>query len=300
MRTADMLITIASWLESKDNEALLLAEHDDLCMNKAAEGCIKAAAILRECADQVDLMEGQRKLLATDTKQLLQSIAATPFEKNILNVSFFDDEEKFAEVVGTASEVLEKLNTVELPADVETTVSVMAGQEGMEEVAKLAGVFDMSDDQKLQKVASVMDELLLTIAADPAWAKNFKEAQKKQVDDIKRKYQDVKEALDKVIAVEDTKKKIDDSPYYEVKRPLEAPLSTRSCPDHPGALMQRIGEDAYQCSLDHKQYDFKNGFQTEKGTKVPGGSVSEQTKLNKEQGHTIFDNREDRLMSRKM
>lgn len=299
MRTADMLIAIASWLEGKDNEALLLAEHDELCMDQVAEACIKAASVLREAADKVDLMEGQRKLLVAETEHLLQSFAATPFGKNILSVALFDGEEKFAEVVGTASELLEKLQTVELPEGVEATVGVMAGQEGLDEIAKLAGVFDKSEDEKLHKVASVMDELLLTIAVDPDWSKSFKAAQKKQIDDLKRKYQDVKESLDKVLAVEDTKKAITDSKYYEVKRPLEAPLSQRACPDHQ-TPMSRVGEDTFQCPLDKKIYNWREGFTTEKGAKIPGGGVEEQTKINTHQPHTIFDNREDRMMGRSL
>src|SRR5579885_3551772 len=182
MRIADMLIAIASWLESKDNEALLLAEYNELCMEKTAEACINAANILKEAANQIDLMEGQRKLSIAETKQLLASLSATSFGKNILKCDLFDGEDKFVEAIGTASELLNKLNTNELPEDIESTISVMAGQSGIEEIGKLANVYDVSEDKGLQKVASVMDELLLTIAADPGWAKNFKEAQKKQME----------------------------------------------------------------------------------------------------------------------
>jgi len=60
---------------------------------------------------------------------------------------------------------------------------------------------------------------------------------------------------------------------------MEHSLSTRGCPDHYGAQVARVGEDAWQCSIDHKVYDFKNGFKTMTGKMVPGTFVENQTTL---------------------
>lgn len=295
MRISEILLSMASKLENKENEVLVLAETNEMCLEKVAEACVKAASILKECANTVDLIEGSRKLSTWETKQLLQSFAATPFGNNIFGVELFDGEEKFAEAVGSAGELLFKLGTVELPDDVKISINIMAGQEGLDEIGKLATAFDMSGYDGMQKQASVIDELLLTIATDPSEYRKIKEAQQKQMDEVKKKYVDVREKLHEVWAVEDAKKAIEKSEFMKEKRPLEAPLSTRTCPNHPGALVQRVGEDRYQCSLGKEILDFKTGFKTDKGVIVPGGDVSEQTKLNLTNPREIFSTRPERL-----
>ena len=105
MRIAEMLTTIAAWLESPNNEAMLLAEADEHCMQVVAESCVLAAELLKRAADEVD--------------------------------------------------------AVEPPAE-----SVITPQ-AIEETAALAAALDSTNDPQLKKMASVLDELLLTIAAPP-------------------------------------------------------------------------------------------------------------------------------------
>ena len=95
--------------------------------------------------------------------------------------------------------------------------------------------------------------------------------------------------------VADSIKAIDNS--IKEYRPLEAPLSTRTCPDHPGAQIARVGEDTYQCSLDKKVYNYKGGFTTMKGNVIPGGDVSAQTQALGDRAieHMSFDTRESKL-----
>jgi hypothetical protein len=57
MRISEMLQAIASWLESPDNEAILLAENDDECLKIVAESCVQAAALLKITAETVDDIE---------------------------------------------------------------------------------------------------------------------------------------------------------------------------------------------------------------------------------------------------
>src|SRR5271165_1183404 len=100
MRTAELLNAMAAWLESPNNEAMLLAEADDQCMQVAAESCVLAAELLRKAADEVDVLEPPTESLITP-----QSI---------------------------------------------------------DETAALAAALDSSGDPELKKMASVLDELLLT------------------------------------------------------------------------------------------------------------------------------------------
>ena len=48
MRIAELLTAIASWLESPNNEAMLLAEYDMDCLAVVGSSCVEAAHALRE------------------------------------------------------------------------------------------------------------------------------------------------------------------------------------------------------------------------------------------------------------
>ena len=189
-----------------------------------------------------------------------------------------------------AAEVL-KASAVEV-SKVETTNLT---PEALDEMAALAQAFDESDDELLKKQASVLDEILLTLAAPKNAVNEHKKAEDDRIEQLKKKYKNTKEPHDEHIKVSDTIKEIEKSPYYREYRPLEAPLSTRSCPDHPGALVARVGEHTWQCMLDKKIYDYETGFTTLNGNKVPGGAVENQIPMQWDQGSLVFDTRESRL-----
>jgi hypothetical protein len=76
---------------------------------------------------------------------------------------------------------------------------------------------------------------------------------------------------------------------------MEAPLSTRYCPDHPGVPLMRVGDHQAQCELDKKIYNYETGYTLNNGSKVPGGDVSQQTAVLDIPYYSIFTTREDRL-----
>lgn len=233
MRISELLTSIASWLESPNNEALLLAEYDEECLKVVAESCVTAAAALKKAAEEVD--------------------------------------------------------SIEPPAD--STITA----ESIEGIASLAAALDASGDPELIKQASVLDELLLTISAPPNALKDKKAAEDKKIDDIKKKYHSANEELAETNKIADAVKDIDKSKMTKDYRILEAPLSTRYCPDHAGVQISRIGEHFWQCELDKKTYNFETGFELNNGSKVPGGDVANQTQGLSEETHAIFDTREGRL-----
>jgi hypothetical protein len=237
MRISEILNAMASWLESPDNEALLLAEYDDKCLKIVASSCVEAASYLKIAADKVDEIE-------------------PPEESNLT-------------------------------------------PESISQLANIATAFDSSNDPELKKQASVIDELLLTIAAPPNSLSKIKAAEEKKIDELKKRYEQPKEKMDELNKVSDSVKAIDDSGLTKKYRILEAPLSTRYCPDHPGVQMARVGPNEFQCEMDKKIYNFETGFTMENGSKVPGGDVSEQTKGLNEPSHAIFDTRTERLLSNK-
>ena len=234
MRIADMLQAIAAWLESPNNEALLLADPDERCMQVVAESCTLAAALLKQAAEEVDQLE-------------------PPPESNIT------------------------------PA-------------AIEEIAALATIFDASGDPGLKKQASVLDELLLSIAAPPNAYAERKDLQEQRLIEIRKKYNEPREELRGANKIVESEKAIEKSEMTKTYTILEAPLSSRYCPDHPGVQIARIGEHMWQCELDKKSYNFETGFELNNGAKVPGGDVAQQTQHSVNvPSHAIFDTREGRL-----
>lgn len=228
-----MLNAIASWLESPNNEALMLSEYHEDSMKVVAESCILAAALLKNAAEHVDELE-------------------PPPESNIT-------------------------------------------PESLEQIAALASAFDASGDPGLKKQASVLDELLLSIAAPPAAYAERKDLQDKRIDELKKKYQDPRKDLHDTNKIAESEKAIEKSQMTKDYKILEAPLSSRYCPDHPGVQIMRVGEHMWQCEMDKKTYNFESGFELNNGDRVPGGDVAQQTQALNLPYHSIFDTREGRL-----
>lgn len=233
MRISDMLLSIANWLEHPNNEAVLLAEYDDECLNVVAQSCVEAAQLLKKAAHRVDAIEPEE-----DSK-------ITP--------------------------------------------------ESLEELAAIATAFDASSDPNLKKQASVIDELLLTIAAPKNFLKDKQAAKDQRIEDLKRVYQNPSEELHKLDNVKESAKEIADSNLTKDYRVMEHALSTRYDPDYPGVLLTRVGDGIWQSEMTKKTYNFNEGFILNNGDKVPGGDVAEQTGLDQREMHSIFDTREDRL-----
>lgn len=237
MRIAELLTAIASWLESPNNEAMLLAEYDMDCLAVVGSSCVEAAHALRKAAQEVDSIE---------------------------------------------------------PAP-EPTISA----ESIEELANLATALDSSGDPLLRKQASVLDELLLSIAAPPNAYAMRQDLQEQRLVELKKKYEMPREKLRESNKIADSERGIDKSQFTKQFKIMEAPLSTRYCPDHAGVQIARVGEHVWQCEMDKKTYDFENGFTLENGNKVPGGDVSQQTQGLNVTNHAIFDTREGRLNTNK-
>lgn len=163
----------------------------------------------------------------------------------------------------------------------------------------LVALADSLDEKGMIKEASVIDELLLTINSNKQFKQTFKKAQEEEIEKLRKKYRseasEVKTATPEY--VEDARKAIDDK--VKTYKPLEAPLSTRYSPDMPGVSMMRVADGVYQCPITKKVYDFRSGFTTAKGNKVPGGDVSLQSDMIEydNPASTVFSTRNDVLNS---
>lgn len=233
MRISEMLQAMASWLESPNNEALLLSEYHDDSMKVVADNCILAAALLKNAAEQV--------------------------------------------------------------SDIEPPEESKITQESIQDLANLASALDASGDPALKKQASVLDELLLSIAAPPNAYAMRQDLQDRRIEDLKKKYEQPRKDLHDTNKIADSEKAINKSEMTKKYKILESPLSTRYCPDHPGTQIARVGEHIWQCELDKKTYNFETGYTLNNGSVVPGGDVSQQTQGISVPNHAIFDTREGRL-----
>ncbi len=236
------------------------------------------------------------------------------FAKDILEVIVDlveeGDEDSATEVIANALETIDKYEQNQ-QNDEGWLDDLFVNDSALEELASVASLMDKSGVAMLQKQAAVLDEILLTIGASKQQVAAAKSAQDLEVAKIKAHAQRVAEAAkdkpddlyglvkkehDRWNKVEEAGKTIDDKVKHF--RPLEAPLKTRTCPDHPGAQMARIAEDTWQCSLDKKQYNYEAGFTTMNGQVVPGGAVMNQTiGFDRPNEFVSFDTRESRLNS---
>ena len=232
MRISEMLKAIASWLESPNNEAILLSEYNDDCLKVVSESCILASSALKKAAQEVDLIE--------------------PKEDSNLT------------------------------------------PEAIDELAEIAYAFDASGDENLRKQASVIDELLLTIAAPPNAYAERKDLQDNRAEELSKKYKENSKQINKFNNAE-VNDAINKSKLTSKVRIMEEPLSSRYCPDHAGVQIARVGEHVWQCELDKKIYNFETGFTLNDGTQVPGGDVALQTDSDTAEYHTMFDTRDGRL-----
>lgn len=188
--------------------------------------------------------------------------------------------------------------------DISMAADSLITPESLTEMAAIASEFDKTGDPLLMKQAQVLDEILLTIGAQKTAITVAKKIQDEEIARLKAKiakeesdkdpYTVVKKFHDKDNHVAEAQEAIKKIKEY---RPLESPLSTRTCPDHPGAQMTRVAEGTYQCSLDRGIYNYNNGYTTMKGNKIPGGDVSNQTQVlhDRPNEFTSFETRESKL-----
>lgn len=206
-----------------------------------------------------------------------------------------EQDEKHLMVVAEALSAASEMLTIASDMVKETEVNVIT-PEALDEMAAIATAFDESGDELLRKQASVLDEILLTFGANKSAIEMGRINEDYRIEELKKKYKDTHELQQEMNKVSDSVKKIEESPAYKMHRPMEAPLNSRYCPDHSGVPVIRIGEHEVQCALDSKVYNYEVGYTLMDGTKVPGGDVSQQTKLCPDGSqHTMFQTRSEKL-----
>jgi len=164
---------------------------------------------------------------------------------------------------------------VQLISGIEDSNKYAANMEDvLDSLRVLADDLDSSGDPELCKKASVLDEILLTMADSIDDQEKTKLAMSKKIEEIKARAEEY--SSKKKIANNEEVKTHETNEKKEY-RPLEAPLSTRSFPGAPGVLMARKGDGDKWYNIDTgEEIDFSEGYQLD-GKKVPGTSVGNQT-----------------------
>jgi hypothetical protein len=276
---------------------------EEACKNEASEKrAMYVGKICNECVKKMPkeyMLDEKKEHKKSDMKlsdKLLLVAGWLESEENDLLVSA-ERNEKSLEVVAAA--LVQAAEMLYVGAEeIEKTESKEIGltADKLDEMAAVAAAFDESGDELLQKQASVLDEILLTLAAPKNAVAEAKKATDDRIEQLRKDYHDTKKNQDEMNKVSDTLDKVEKSQTYKKYRVLQHELDTRYCPDHAGVSAVRVGERRVQCPLDGKIYDYTAGYNTLDGNKVPGGDVSEQTKvMQHNQGEVIFDTRNQRL-----
>jgi hypothetical protein len=204
-----------------------------------------------------------------------------------------------AEAFVEAAHALRKVASEITPVSNEDTMEF--SPETIQEIAAVAEAYDSSGDEELQKQASVLDELLLTIAAPRDFIANYRAIEDMRTEELKKKYKDLREETDLLTDKAATLEALKKSEVFQERHPDMSLSSSRGCPEH-GSPMFRVGGTAegsiWQCSLDHKVFNYEEGFTLADGTKVSPRSISNQGVGIEQNTHQIFDDRTQRLTSR--
>lgn len=233
--------------------------------------------------------------MSEELKNTLKDIAdelSNEESDTIKNLSiYFEDESKLTEIY---TELKKAADIISKVAD--SIPSQPLTDEDFNNVDDLIEALATSGNEKMEKTASALEEILLTVGAKAV--SNMKKAEDEELDRLKKKYK----VSNDIYAVSELDKKIKEDyiKEYDKKvktyKPLEASLSTRYSPNMPGVSLIRIDDDTYQCPITGEKFDYKSGFTTANGNKVPGTSVENQHQYDEiSSGSMFLSTREQRL-----
>ena len=274
-KTSELLEKLSKELSDPDNEILKSADGNEQILNIVAGALISCAQTLSSA-----------------------SIEIIKFESKV-------DDNDLDDLVSVANELDGDEETSKYSNSVDNLLNILGKKDNLEEdldnAAKLASILDQSEDVSLAKVASVLDEILLSIGANKNAIQTIKSAEESEIEKLRIKYKKNPEELftvgnekkDKL--TEEYTKEIEDK--IKKYKPNEAPLSARTCPDHQSIMVQRVGDHTVQCPLDRKIYNYDAGYTLMDGSVVPGSAVQGQTDFSNssDSQHVSFSTRQDKL-----
>lgn len=270
-----LLEELAKSLENPDSELVLASEDNEDVLNITTLALVNAASILRTAAKAI--LKFEPHIDAEDLDGLAE-IAAE-----------FDQDEEFSKYSESVDNLLDLVGRKEDLAD------------DLDNAAKLAEALDSSGDESNIKIASVLDEILLSIGTPKGAVQNIKSAEESEIEKLRLKYK--KNPEDLFVKGNEAKNKLTEEYTKDIKnqikeyKPMEHGLSSRYCPDHNGVSLMRVADNTWQCNFDKKIYNYEEGYKLLDGSSVPGSNVSNQTQnlQNPQMEHVSFSNRADKL-----
>jgi len=200
-------------------------------------------------------------------------------------------EEVKAEYEAKLRAALEELR--QLKADNEALKSKLGmSLDKRRDVEKLASLAGMMDDLGAHATADILDMAALQVRDRSARGSLMSRIVGIANDFDSRGDHLMADAMDKAAEVVSS-----EEAATVVKPGNMIPLSSRYCPDHRGVQTFRVDENARQCPIDGRIYNYETGYSDYAGMIVPGGSVAGQTESATPYAvpHRIFDTRENIL-----
>lgn len=176
----------------------------------------------------------------------------------------------------------------EVPAD---TTQMKDDVLNVDDFAAMAAELDAAG---FHKEASAIDMILMTFAADPSKIGSVKLSADKKIEELAKKFRDIKSEMRKLHNIEAVEKGIEKSEFMKPVDVSSYPMSTRYDPNMPGVGVTRVSDGVYQSDADKKVYDYSAGYKMDNGNVVPGADVSLQSKIEVPMEQPIYDTREDR------
>lgn len=218
-----------------------------------------------------------KKEIYNATYELLNSIANYLQDPGNEVFELLEDDDSALNVAAKAcvisSQILKKaIFDIQLSSGVEYEPENPQLAEGVDKVAvalgqlaELSNSLDESGDETQAKTASVLDDILFTLASSSQQKEEFKKNYENKINSIRN--------------ASSSKKEEEKKEYKAYKRILQEPLSSRYCPNCPGSSLARLDDNLFGCGKCFQKFNFQDGFTKLDGTKVPGGSIANQTNL---------------------
>lgn len=293
MKSKKILNSFASWLENSENELLKSAETDTeiIVLAEALVNCSKQVKIACEklsLADTAGLPVEQKRSWDIAEGPDARNVEAFIFGQFLPAWMQAKTEQGYWVQIDPEGPYRLVQEIREVPAD---TTQMKDEVLNVDDFAAMATELDAAG---FHKEASGIDEILMILAADPSKIKSNKLSTDKKIDELAKKFLDIKSEMRKLHNIEAVEKGIEKSEFMKPVDVSAYPMSTRYDPNMVGVGLARISDGVYQSEADKKIYDYSAGYKMDNGDSVPGADISLQSKIEVPMEMPIYDTREDR------
>jgi len=296
LKSKKILNSFAKWLENSENELLKSAETDTE-INILAETLVSIAKDVKKACEKISLAD--TAALPPEQKRSWD-IAEGPDARNVEAFVFgkwlpawmqAKTEQGYWVQIDPEGPYRLVQEIKEVPAD---TTQMKDDVLNVDDFAAMAAELDAAG---FHKEASAIDMILMTFAADPAKIHQVKLSADKKIEELAKKFRDIKSEMRKLHNIEAVEKGVEKSEFMKPVDVSSFPLSTRYSPDLPGVGLTRVSDGVYQEDMTGKVYDYAAGYTMSNGTKIPAADVALQSKMEVRMEMPLYNTRDDRTKS---